>query len=113
MSLNQQSCCKASSLACSNSSRKTARNRTIAKPAFLVESCVRLDVEPSSLNGCGLAARSKAFACVLPLALEPHSKVPIRAALVDHGLVEDGDLFVAVLLFLECQISLVRYYGFQ
>jgi hypothetical protein len=65
------------------------------------------------LHGFGLAARSKAFTCVLALALEPHSKVLIRAALVDHGLVGDGDGFVAVSLLLERQISLVRYYGFQ
>ncbi|MED5359233.1 MAG: hypothetical protein VYD85_12565, partial [Pseudomonadota bacterium] len=50
---------------------------------------------------------------VLALALEPQPRVPIRAALVDHWLVEDGDLLVAVLPLLECQISLVRYSGFQ
>ena len=62
---------------------------------------MRLTISPQNgraihFNGCGLAARSKAVACVLPLALEPHSKMPIRTALVDHGLVGDGDLFVAV-----------------
>ena len=59
---------------------------------------VGLDLQVRSLallNGRGRAARPKAFTCVLAFALEPHSKVPIRAALVDHGLVKDGDLFVA------------------
>ena len=37
------------------------------------------------------------------LALEPQPRVPIRAALVDHWLVEDGDLLVAVLPLLSAK----------